>query len=127
MKASKRRGKARVGISIIFFPNNDYPNKKVRTGNTDFFKLFLFSSDTALSNFLREENHDISYEHTISVVTPTKAEKMLISAGNYESRSDLPRIFVGFRRKLRRSLQAVNDIAVSYESAEKTGQSAGWN
>ena len=39
---------------------------------------------------------------------------------NYEIRSDLPRIFVGFRRKLRRSLQAVNDIAVSYESAEKT-------
>ena len=43
---------------------------------------------------------------------------------NYEIRSDLPRIFVRFRRKLRRSLQAVNDIAVSYESTEKTGQSA---
>ena len=43
---------------------------------------------------------------------------------NYEIRSDLPRIFVGFRRKPRRSLQAVNDGAVFYESAEKTGQSA---
>ena len=63
MKASKRRGKARVGISIIFFPNNDYPNKKVRTGNTDFFKLFLFSSDNALSNFLREENYTNSKTH----------------------------------------------------------------
>ena len=43
---------------------------------------------------------------------------------NYEIRSDLPRIFVRFRRKPRRSLQAVNDGAVFYESAEKTGQSA---
>ena len=43
---------------------------------------------------------------------------------NYEIRSDLPRIFVGFRQKLRRSLQAVNDGAIFYESTEKTGQSA---
>ena len=63
MKAPKRRGKARVGISIIFFPNNDYPNKKARTRNTDFFKLFLFSSDNALSNFLREENYTNSKTH----------------------------------------------------------------
>ena len=64
MKAPKRRGKARVGISINFLPEqSNYPNKKVRTGNTDFFKLFLFSSDTALSNFLREENYTNSKTH----------------------------------------------------------------
>ena len=36
----------------------------------------------------------------------------------------MPWIFARFRRKPRRSLQAVNDGAVFYESAEKTGQSA---
>ena len=65
MKAPKRRGKARVGISINFLPDqSNYPNKKVRTGKYGLFlTLFLSASDNALSNFLREENYTNSKTH----------------------------------------------------------------
>ena len=48
MKASKRRGKARVNN---FLPEYYYPNKKARTGYGLFLILFLFASENALSNF----------------------------------------------------------------------------